>query len=190
MILPAKLTCSESPHNMRQEAGGGGVAKPDTLSTGDGSGWRHRAVLSESATKPCITHATCHMDQRAPPLVRMLATTLNYPPPHPPHPPYFLAHFNPTSSAPPPNTSPLNLQRTRHTQHTISAQRSCAAAWSRAGGLTLIASSSMPWHRMGGSCMASSLAFGTCRPPVMAGVEHVDSLQHPTLAASSPFATP
>ena len=62
----------------------------------------------------------------------------------------------------------------------VSAQLACAAGRTLAEFLTLIASSSMPLHRVGGACMASSFPFFTCDVPVMAGVEQVDSLQQPT----------
>jgi hypothetical protein len=56
-ILPAKLACSESPHSKRKEDGGGGVAKPDTLSAEEGPERLHCALASASATKPCRVRA-------------------------------------------------------------------------------------------------------------------------------------
>jgi len=92
----------------------------------------------------------------------------------------------PTPTPPPPHTSrPIlraqNKARTfQRSASAVSAQVVCAAGRTLAEFLTLTASSSMPLHRVGGACMASSFPFFTCDAPVMAGVEQVESLQHPT----------
>jgi len=92
-----------------------------------------------------------------------------------------------TPTPPPPGTHPRSILGAQNKARTfqrsasaVSAQLVCATGRTLAEFLTLIASSSMPLHRVGGACMASSFPFFTCDVPVMAGVEQVDSLQHPT----------
>jgi hypothetical protein len=92
-----------------------------------------------------------------------------------------------TPTPPPPRTHPRSIFGAQNKARTfqrsssaVSAQLVCAAGRTLAEFLTRIASSSIPLHRVGGACMASSFPFFTYDVPVMAGVEQVDSLQQPT----------